>query len=134
MSEDNLSGKATGSCLCGAVVYEVDRPLRDVVVCHCAMCRKTHGHFAAYSAAPKSALRVIESRGLRWYRSSSDARRGFCCECGGSLFWEADAKDYVSIAAGTLASPTGLKTTLQIYVDHAGDYYAIDDAIPRRVQ
>ena len=26
-------------------------------LCHCAMCRKTHGHFGAYTAAPKAALR-----------------------------------------------------------------------------
>ena len=37
-----------------------------------------------------------------------------------------------SIAAGTLDAPTGLKTVLQIYVDHAGDYYEIDPRIPQR--
>ena len=45
---------ATGGCLCGAVRYEVDRPLRDVVLCHCAMCRKAHGHIAAYTASDRS--------------------------------------------------------------------------------
>ena len=79
---------ATGSCLCGAVRYEVDPPLRDVILCHCEMCRKAHGHIGAYTAAPKSALRVTESRGLKWYASSAIARRGFCGECGGTLFWE----------------------------------------------
>ena len=33
----------TGGCLCGAVRYEVDPPLRDVILCHCEMCRKAHG-------------------------------------------------------------------------------------------
>ena len=127
MNDPVSKGKTTGSCLCGAVRYEVERPLRDVVVCHCTMCRKTHGHFAAYTAAPKTGLAIIESRGLRWYRSSPDARRGFCCECGGSLFWEADAKDYVSIAAGTLDGETNLKTAVQIYAEDAGDYYELPD-------
>jgi len=122
----------TGGCLCGAVRYEVDLPLRDVILCHCEMCRKAHGHVGAYTAAPKSALRVIESRGLKWYASSAIARRGFCGECGGTLFWERPAGDQVSIAAGTLDGPTGLSTTLQIYVEDAGDYYRIDASIPRR--
>jgi hypothetical protein len=96
------------------------------------MCRKSHGHIGAYTAAPRDALRVIESRGLKWYRSSPSARRGFCAECGGTLFWEGDGRELVSIAAGTLDSPTGLKTVLQIYVGHAGDYYPIQDGIPQR--
>ena len=123
-----------GGCLCGAVRYEVAGQLRDVVECHCAMCRRTHGHIAAYTAAPKTALRLIETRGLRWYGSSAFARRGFCAECGGSLFWERPAGDLVSIAAGTLDPPTGLRTTLQIFVDDAGDYYTIRPDIPQRAR
>ena len=123
---------ATGGCLCGGVRYKVARPLRDVVLCHCSMCRRTHGHVGAYTAAPKSALTLTESRGLKWYRSSEAARRGFCGECGASVFWERLAGDWVSIAAGTLDPPTGLTTTTQIFVAHAGDYYTIDPAIPQR--
>jgi hypothetical protein len=122
----------TGSCLCGAVRYEVSGPLRDVVVCHCGMCRKSHGHIGAYTAAPKDALRLIESRGLKWYRSSGVARRGFCAECGGTLFWDGAGRDAISIAAGTLDAPTGLRTAVQIYVEDKGDYYDVDAAIPIR--
>ena len=57
--------RATGSCLCGAVRFEVAGPLRDVVECHCAMCRKTHGHIGAYTATPKDKLRIVETRGLK---------------------------------------------------------------------
>ena len=124
--------RATGSCLCGAVRYEVVGALRDVVECHCAMCRKTHGHIGAYTAAPKQNLRIVETRGLKWYRSSDQARRGFCAECGGTLFFEPLAKDYVAIAAGTLDPPTGLKTVVQIHVNSAGDYYSIDPGIRQR--
>ena len=124
--------RATGSCLCGAVRFEVVGALRDVVECHCAMCRKTHGHIGAYTATPKEGLRIVEARGLRWYRSSEQARRGFCGECGGTLFFEPANKDYVAIAAGTLDPPTGLKTVVQIHVNSAGDYYRIDESIRQR--
>ena len=131
-SVSNAKPRATGGCLCGAVRYEVTGPLRDVIVCHCAMCRRTHGHVGAYTAAPKSALRIVEGRGLRWYASSPKARRGFCGECGGTLFYDPLAKDAMSIAAGTLDPPTGLTTTLQIHVASRGDYYPIDASIPQR--
>ncbi len=123
---------AAGGCLCGAVRYEAARPLRDVVLCHCSQCRKTHGHIGAYTAVPKSALTLVESRGLKWYRSSDKARRGFCGECGGSVFWERFAADQMWIAAGTLDAPTGLRTQWQVYVADASDYYTIDATIPAR--
>lgn len=124
--------RATGGCLCGAVRYEVTGALRDVIVCHCAMCRRTHGHIGAYTATPKGSLRLVEARGLKWYASSASARRGFCGDCGGTLFFEPANRDYVAIAAGTLDPPTGLATILQIHVASAGDYYPIDPNIPQR--
>ena len=124
----------TGSCLCGAVRFEVDGPLRDVVVCHCRMCRKAHGHIGAYTASHRDALTFVEARGLKWFRSSAAARRGFCAECGSTLFWDADRRDTLSIAAGTRDAPTGVRTTLQIHVDSAGDYYDVDASIPIRPQ
>ena len=122
----------TGGCLCGAVRYEATGALRDVVVCHCRMCRKVHGHIGAYTAAARDALRLVETRGLKWYRSSAQARRGFCSECGATLFWDGEGRDTMSIAAGTLDEPTGLATALQIHVASAGDYYAVDASTPIR--
>ena len=122
----------TGRCLCGAVSYEATGALRDVVVCHCRMCRKAHGHVGAYTASARDALRLVEARGLKWYRSSAQARRGFCSECGATLFWEGDGRDTMSIAAGTLDEPTGLATALQIHVASAGDYYPVDASTPIR--
>lgn len=122
----------TGGCLCGAVRYEATGALRDVVVCHCRMCRKAHGHIGAYTASAREALRLVEARGLKWYQSSAQARRGFCSECGATLFWDGDGRDTMSIAAGTLDEPTGLATALQIHVASAGDYYAVDASTPIR--
>jgi hypothetical protein len=76
-------------------------PLRDVPA-DARPCRCLHG-------GTESALRLVEARGLKWYRVVAIARRGFCSECGGSIFWEPAAKDYVAIAAGTLDAPTGLR-------------------------
>jgi hypothetical protein len=136
VSEAGDATRATGGCLCGAVRYEVRGPLRDVVLCHCSRCRRMHGHVAAYSACAREDLTLTEDRGLRWY-ADDDRERGFCCECGGSLFWRAPGRAVVSVAAGTLDAPTGLRTVGQIFVASAGDYYALpgegerfDEAMP----
>lgn len=120
-----------GGCHCGAVRYEVEGPLRPVVFCHCRQCRSIHGHFAAYTAAPRAALRLTEARGLAWYAASGHARRGFCRECGSSLFWEPSGADYVSIAAGTLREPTGLSAMAHVFTADKGDYYEIGDGLQR---
>jgi hypothetical protein len=124
MSDDGV--RATGGCLCGAVRYEVRGPLRDVVLCHCSRCRRTHGHVAAYSACAREDLTLVEERGMRWY-ADDDRERGFCSQCGASVFWRAPGRETVSVAAGTLDAPTGLRTVGQIFVASAGDYYALPD-------
>lgn len=125
----------TGRCLCGAVRYEVRGPLRDVLVCHCEECRRWNGHVSASAAARKDDLFVLEQRGLRWIdspHSEAGARRGFCGECGSSLFWDPPGRETISISAGTLDGPTGLRVVSHWYVFQAGDYYELpDDGLPR---
>jgi hypothetical protein len=113
-----------GGCLCGAVRYEVTGPLRDVVVCHCSRCLRSHGHAAAYSACARSDLAIVRDESLRWYEAD-DRSRGFCARCGASLFWSAAGRDTISIAAGTLDQPTGLRTVAHIYTRDHADYYEI---------
>ena len=126
---------ATGRCLCGAVKYEVLGPLRDVLVCHCEECRRWQGHVSAMAAADKEKLVLVEEGGLRWIqspRSEARARRGFCGECGSSLFWDAPDRRTISISAGTLDPPTGLRTVSHWYVSQAGDYYELpEDGLPK---
>ncbi|MGH2872753.1 MAG: GFA family protein [Solirubrobacteraceae bacterium] len=113
-----------GGCLCGGVRYTVSGPLRDVVICHCGRCRRTHGHAAAYTACATVDLELIERKTLRWYEADGRAR-GFCSECGASLFWRLAGSDSTSISAGTLDPPTGLRTVAQIFTDDRGDYYEL---------
>jgi hypothetical protein len=115
----------TGSCLCGAVKYEVSGALRPVIACHCTQCRKQTGSFMHATAVPDANLRITERRGLKWYRSSPSAQRGFCGDCGSVLFWKGDGRDYTAIAAGSLDGPTGLVLEGHIYCEDAGDYYEI---------
>lgn len=119
----------TGNCLCGAVRYKVIGPLRDVVNCHCSLCRKFHGHFGAYTAALRKNVRIKnENNLLAWYRGMNNhARRGFCVICGSSLFWDLEDASTLSIAVGTLDQPTGLCTTTHIYTEDKGDYYNLSE-------
>ena len=125
----------SGRCICGAVAFEVRGQVRDVHLCHCTECRRWAGHVWAATEAAWAELDFSDDRGLRWIDSPDseyDARRGFCSECGSSLFWRVPGGDRVSLAAGCLDGQTGLTTTEQIWVDSAGDYYELDERVPSR--
>ena len=127
------SVRATGSCLCGAVRYEVTGPLRDVVECHCAMCRKTHGHIGAYTATPKVALRIVEARGLvmvpivgaRAARILRRVRRERVLRSGAEGL-HGDRRGHARFADGLEDHRADPRAS-------AADYYRIDETIPQRL-
>lgn len=128
----NDTGTATtGGCLCGAVRYEVQGRLRDVINCHCGMCQRLHGGHGPHSKARKENIRITHDAGLAWYQTSSIARRGFCRICGSGLFWEPFELDATGILAGTLDGPTGLETIGHIFVAEKPDFYRITDGLPQ---
>ena len=124
----------TGSCLCGAVSFRTNGRLRGVVYCHCTQCRKQTGHFMAATSAQRQDFKLIRAAPLRWYRASAQAERGFCSTCGSTLFWRADHGEEISIAAGTLDGPTGLRIEGHIFCADQGDYYHIPDEGYRKAQ
>ncbi len=131
---DTAVTEARGGCLCGAVRYQVSGPLRPSVACHCEQCRRTSGHYVSATACRQRDLTFDEDRGLAWYRSSDFAERGFCRECGSSLFYRrtnvTPEEQRISIMSGTLDTPTGLSTAGHIFCAAKSDYYEIADDTP----
>ena len=123
--------KQTGGCFCGAVRYEIEGSLRDVVNCYCGMCQRLHGSYGAHSKADKNRIEMTEQRGLKWFASSDQARRGFCGECGSNLFWEPVDQPGMGIVAGSLDQPTGLETIGHIFVDEKADFVEITGDAPK---
>lgn len=127
----DASQRATGRCLCNAVTYTVDGPLREAIACHCSQCRRSSGNFVVATAAANGDLTVDGVANLAWHRSSDAAERGFCRACGSNLFWRRFGGDRTSIMAGTLDPPTGVSIALHIFVADKSDFYDITDDAPR---
>jgi hypothetical protein len=121
-----------GRCLCGAVEYALSGKTTSVTYCHCSMCRRWHGHAGAYAAVDRADFALTEQRGLRWHASSPNVRRGFCGECGSSLFFDDASDPKIAFCPGSLDEPTGLRSTAHIFVASKGDYYAMTDDGLRR--
>lgn len=120
-----------GQCDCGAVAFEVTGARKDVSVCHCSQCRRISGHHWAATNAPFDQVTFTNDAGLKWYTSSDWAKRGFCKECGSSLFYRMNDENGIGIAAGCFDGPTGFHVAKHIFTKDKGDYYIIADNAPQ---
>lgn len=121
-----------GSCLCGAVSFEVTGELPGPDACHCRLCRKSSGHYFASTDVKRAALTVRGAENVSWYQSSEKVRRGFCATCGASLFWDPPAdRDWIGVAMGAFDTPTDTQLRIHIFVAEKGDYYEIADGLPQ---
>jgi len=129
-----VSGEAevhTGGCACDAVRYRVEGDMRPVVACHCSQCRKAFTNYGAFSAARRGDLSIENMEEVTWFESSPGVRRGFCRRCGGALFWDRAGNDFVSLSAGSLDQPSGLRQVRHIFMDDKADFYEIGDGLEK---
>lgn len=123
----------TGSCLCGAVTFEGQRSDRGIGVCHCKMCRvQNSGPLMAVKF--DSGVSLTEARGLKWFASSDKGKRGFCGECGSTLFWSAPyaAEGAWDVSVGALDDAVDDQIFEHIFVESQPTYYDFADGAPRK--
>ncbi|MEO0643509.1 MAG: GFA family protein [Pseudomonadota bacterium] len=118
---ETLDQPLTGSCLCGAVSITLTGMRREIDVCHCAMCRKTYGTFAAMVAGSAFSIKGEEHVGT--YASSEWAERCFCTQCGSALWYRFVPTNFYSFVAGHFDLPDGLPINQQIFVEEKPDWY-----------
>jgi hypothetical protein len=122
-----------GSCLCGAIRYEIEGDLGPIVCCHCSMCRKAQGTAFATNAPVEAArFRLVSgAEHLRAYRSSPGKSRCFCSGCGSPIYSRRDGEDVLRLRIGTLDSPVAHGPTAHIHVASKADWFEIRDELPR---
>ncbi|HKE40644.1 MAG TPA: GFA family protein [Casimicrobiaceae bacterium] len=123
-----------GSCLCGAVSFDVAGTLKlQPEACHCSQCRKQTSHVFVGVNVRRKDLTVHGGEQVTWYRSSEKVQRGFCSVCGSALFWNPNIEGYefISIGMGAFEPPTGVRLAKHTFVGDKGDYYDIEDGLPQ---
>jgi hypothetical protein len=78
----------------------------------------------------RSAVTIQGGESVSWYRTEN-VQRGFCSTCGSSLFFDADGADWIGLAMGAFDTPTGTKLRMHVFADFKGDYYELEDGLPR---
>lgn len=124
-----------GSCLCGAVRFEIDEFLPQIAHCHCSMCRKFHGAaYATFAGVPRSGFRwVAGERALKGYTAANGTTRTFCSHCGSSLMFSSPraSEEVVEIALGALDGDAPVKPDAHIFVASGANWTVVNDGLPQ---
>jgi len=109
-----------GSCLCGAVRYEIEGAIDSTSNCWCTMCQKQHGSASGpYANVASSALKIVQgAQAITRYASSPGVERTFCKVCGSNLTWQDDGhRDRIGITLGTFDTPYEGKVKHDLYLE-----------------
>lgn len=122
-----MTGKTSGSCLCGAVRFDISGDFDAFFLCHCARCRKGSG--SAHGANLFASNATIE-----WLAGESDVvafrlsgtrhERSFCRTCGSALPGTQMDGALLVVPAGSLDGPVDIRPTAHICCDSRADWDA----------
>lgn len=133
--ENSIVDHKTGSCLCGAVSYDVTDLEPKMGHCHCSMCRKFHGAaFATYGEALRENFRWVSGQdALQSYTANNGTVREFCGVCGSSLTFapNADEGDVIEFALGTLDDAIIHRPDAHIFTAYKASWFDINDDLPQ---
>jgi hypothetical protein len=107
-----------GSCLCGQVVYSVERLNSPPRHCSCKTCRKAHA--AAFNTSASVSLSGFSwlkgEEALRSFESSPGKRRYFCGTCGSHLIAHREGSETIALRVATLDEDPGLTPEAHIWL------------------
>lgn len=113
-----------GSCLCGAVTFEIDRACGPAEFCHCNRCRKVSGSASLLTIRVKAQdYRLLTGRELvKSYTAPilyapPAYQTFFCSNCGSLVPEPAPEGDSFEIPAGLFDDDFGIRPDKHIFVD-----------------
>ena len=122
-----------GSCLCGEVAFEVERPFDFFLNCHCSRCRKASG--TAHSCEV-----IVKASALRWLRGEAQVVRfdlpsarsfatAFCKKCGCLMPHLTRSGREAIIPAGGFDEPLGAAPDRHVQCASRADWYVRGDGL-----
>jgi hypothetical protein len=131
---ENEPRRLRGSCLCGAIRYEVGDAFRYAANCHCSQCRRTTGSaFKPFAGIERDKLALVagEEAILRYGERDMGAHDVRCGQCGSLLYSVVREGAYVHVAMGTLVDAPTIGPTHHIFVGSKAPWFAITDNLPQ---
>ena len=126
----------TGSCLCGAIRFTVEAPVKELRACHCRNCQKASGAGGSVNAVvPSASFRLTKGTPKRYSARADSGRilnRYFCADCGSPIYSQRDlAPESVVVRSGLFDNAGDLKITANIWTASARPWAYIDPSTAR---
>ncbi len=129
-----MSNRHAGSCLCGAVRFEVSGEFEHFYLCHCEYCRKDTGSAHAANLFSSTAA-------LKWISGQDQVRqfdlpatrhsKCFCSTCGSALPMSQMNGQLLVVPAGSLNSEVSVRPDAHIFVSSKAGWDDALETVPR---
>jgi len=129
-----MSNKHSGSCLCGAVRFEVDGDFERFYLCHCARCRKDTGsaHGANLFSSTASLKWLSGEDQVRVFNlPNTRHRNSFCSTCGSALPDVQMDGTLLKVPAGSLDTDVHIRPDAHIFVSSKANWDEALEKVPR---
>jgi hypothetical protein len=124
-----------GSCLCGAIQFEINETPTSVSICHCLSCRKATGA-SSVSWLTVSKENLIFTKGNpKIYQSSAKVFRTFCAVCGSSLTYQSESNPTtIDVTTATINNPEDHPPTEEVWLSHKLSWEVSHEEIPKYLE
>lgn len=123
-----------GSCLCGAVRFEIEAPFTAFRYCHCGRCRKASG-------SAHAANLFVPNAQFRWTRGEAGVKRfdltgaerfsvWFCSDCGSRVPHAVRSREDMLVPAGLLDADPGIRPENGIFWGSRAPWYLEPATMP----
>ncbi len=127
-----LPNHVTGSCLCQAIEYTLAMPNLWCAHCHCHMCQRAHGAgYVTWVGFCDNDIEFTQGEDqLKWHDSSKGAQRGFCDECGSTLFFKSENwAGELHVTLANINEQEHFRPAAHAYYDSHAEWMAVDDRL-----
>jgi hypothetical protein len=130
---DQMGSNYCGSCLCGAIRFEVEGDFEQFYLCHCEYCRKDTGSAHAANLFSSTAS-------LKWVSGESKAKlftlpltrhtKSFCSTCGSALPSMQMNGELLVVPAGSLDSEISIRPSAHLFVSSKAGWDEALEMVP----
>jgi hypothetical protein len=125
-----MSESLQGTCLCGAVRFEVTEPFERISACHCESCKKISGGGGTVSGRVRTgSIRILAGEDVvRSFQPEEGSAKTFCSACGSNLFgggWP--ESEHTSVRLSALEEPYEGRIGSHIFVRSLAPWEVLPD-------